>query len=213
MLAPSMDINLTTYIEGNILPRYTTFDAAHGMDHVQGVISRSLSLAHQFDVDERLAYVAAAYHDLGLVGGRENHHLISGEIVMQDSFLASYFTSEELQLIKEAVEDHRASSSHPPRSIYGKIVAEADREIIPRVIVKRTILYGKSHEPALDKEGQYERTKSHIVKKYGEHGYLKLWLPLKLNIDGLNAIRAYLKNEDSFRHLFEEIWDEITERG
>ena len=194
-----MDRNLTTYIEDNILPRYTTFDAAHGMDHVQGVISRSLSLAHQLDVDERLAYVAAAYHDLGLVGGRENHHLISGEIVMQDSFLAYYFTLEELLLIKEAVEDHRAS--------------EADREIIPRVIVKRTILYGKSHEPALDKEGQYERTKSHIVKKYGEHGYLKLWLPLKLNIDGLNAIRAYLKNEDSFRHLFEEIWDEITERG
>ena len=208
-----MDRNLTTYIEDNILPRYTTFDVAHGMDHVQGVISRSLSLAHQLDADERLAYVAAAYHDLGLVGGRENHHLISGEIVMQDSFLASYFTSEELLLIKEAVEDHRASSSHPPRSIYGKIVAEADREIIPRVIVKRTILYGKSHEPALDKEGQYERTKSHIVKKYGEHGYLKLWLPLKQNIDGLNAIRAYLKNEDSFRHLFDELWDEVSERG
>lgn len=208
-----MDIKLIAYIEGNVLPRYTTFDAAHRMDHVQGVISRSLSLAHQLDVDERLAYVAAAYHDLGLVGGRENHHLISGEIVMQDSFLASYFTSEELQLIKEAVEDHRASSSHPPRSIYGKIVAEADREIIPRVIVKRTILYGKSHEPALDKEGQYERTKNHIVKKYGEDGYLKLWLPLKQNIDGLNAIRAYLKNEDSFRHLFNELWDEISERG
>lgn len=208
-----MDRNLTTYIEDNILPRYTTFDAAHRMDHVQGVISRSLSWAHQLDVDERLAYVAAAYHDLGLVGGRENHHLISGEIVMQDSFLASYFTSEELQLIKEAVEDHRASSSHPPRSIYGKIVAEADREIIPRAIVKRTILYGKSHEPALDKEGQYERTKNHIVKKYGEDGYLKLWLPLKQNIDGLNAIRAYLKNEDSFRHLFNELWDEISERG
>lgn len=205
-----MDRNLTTYIEDNILPRYTTFDAAHGMDHVQGVISRSLSLAHQLDADERLAYVAAAYHDLGLVGGRENHHLISGEIVMQDSFLASYFTSEELQLIKEAVEDHRASSSHPPRSIYGKIVAEADREIIPRVIVKRTILYGKSHEPALDKEGQYERTRDHIVKKYGEGGYLKLWLPLKQNVEGLKTLRSYLKDETSFRHLFDEMWAEIS---
>lgn len=208
-----MDAELTSYIETNILPRYFTFDAAHGVDHVQGVIARSLSLAQQLDVDERLVYVAAAFHDLGLVGRRETHHLLSGKIVMQDAFLAAYFTPEELRVIKEAVEDHRASSSHPPRSIYGKIVAEADREIIPRVIVKRTILYGKSHEPALDKEGQYERTKSHIVKKYGEHGYLKLWLPLKQNIDGLNAIRAYLKNEDSFRHLFDELWDEIAERG
>lgn len=205
-----MDIKLTAYIEGNVLPRYATFDAAHGVDHVQGVISRSLSLAHQLDADERLAYVAAAYHDLGLVGGRENHHLISGEIVMQDSFLASYFTSEELLLIKEAVEDHRASSSHPPRSIYGKIVAEADREIIPRIIVKRTILYGKSHEPFLDKEGQYERTRDHIVKKYGEGGYLKLWLPLKQNVEGLKTLRSYLKDETSFRHLFDEMWAEIS---
>lgn len=205
-----MDIKLTAYIEGNVLPRYATFDAAHGMDHVQGVISRSLSLAHQLDADERLAYVAAAYHDLGLVGGREKHHLLSGEMVMQDAFLASYFTSDELQLIKEAVEDHRASSSRSPRSIYGKIVAEADREIIPRIIVKRTILYGKSHEPFLDKEGQYERTRDHIVKKYGEGGYLKLWLPLKQNVEGLKTLRSYLKDETSFRHLFDEMWAEIS---
>lgn len=208
-----MDINLVTYIESNILPRYTTFDAAHGMDHVRGVISRSLSLARQFDVDERLAYVAAAYHDLGLVGGRENHHLLSGEIVLKDTFLASYFTPEELRLIKEAVEDHRASSSHPPRSIYGKIVAEADREFIPRVIIKRTILYGKTHDAALDKEGQYERTLNHIVNKYGENGYLKLWLPLKQNVEGLNAIRLLLKDKIAFRHLFDEIWEEVSERG
>ncbi len=205
-----MDIKLTAYIEGNVLPRYATFDAAHGVDHVQGVISRSLSLAHQLDADERLAYVAAAYHDLGLVGGREKHHLLSGEMVMQDAFLASYFTSDELQLIKEAVEDHRASSSSSPRSIYGKIVAEADREIIPRIIVKRTILYGKSHEPFLDKEGQYERTRDHIVKKYGEGGYLKLWLPLKQNVEGLKTLRSYLKDETSFRHLFDEMWAEIS---
>ncbi len=205
-----MDIKLTAYIEGNVLPRYATFDAAHGVDHVMGVIARSLSLARLVNVDERLAYVAAAYHDLGLVGGREKHHLLSGEMVMQDAFLASYFTSDELQLIKEAVEDHRASSSRSPRSIYGKIVAEADREIIPRIIVKRTILYGKSHEPFLDKEGQYERTRDHIVKKYGEGGYLKLWLPLKQNVEGLKTLRSYLKDETSFRHLFDEMWAEIS---
>ena len=205
-----MDIKLTAYIEGNVLPRYATFDAAHGVDHVMGVIARSLSLARLVNVDERLAYVAAAYHDLGLVGGREKHHLLSGEMVMQDAFLASYFTSDELQLIKEAVEDHRASSSRSPRSIYGKIVAEADREIIPRIIVKRTILYGKSHEPFLDKEGQYERTRDHIVIKYGEGGSVKLWLPLKQNVEGLKTLRSYLKDETSFRHLFDEMWAEIS---
>jgi uncharacterized protein len=42
--------------------------------------------------------------------------------------------------MKEAVEDHRASSSRQPRSIYGKIVAEADRDIDTHEIFLRAIL-------------------------------------------------------------------------
>ena len=54
--------------------------------------------------------------------------------------------------MKEAVEDHRASNKHVPRSIYGKIVAEADRIIDPDITLRRTVQYGLSNYPELDKE-------------------------------------------------------------
>lgn len=41
--------------------------------------------------------------------------------------------------MREAVEDHRASSDHEPRSIYGKIVAEADRIIDTDTTLRRTV--------------------------------------------------------------------------
>lgn len=119
---------LITYIETAIIPRYKEFDKAHNLSHVRTVIEESLALARQHpEADERLAYVIAAYHDTGLCRDRTTHHLVSGEILMADSTLRQWFSDTEILLMKEAVEDHRASTDHEPRSIYGKIVAEADR--------------------------------------------------------------------------------------
>ena len=92
-----------------------------------------------FRSDERLAYVIAAYHDTGLCRDRATHHLVSGEILMADSTLRQWFSDTEILLMKEAVEDHRASTDHEPRSIYGKIVAEADRIIDPDITLRRTV--------------------------------------------------------------------------
>ena len=123
---------LITYIETAIIPRYKEFDKAHNLSHVRTVIEESLALARQYpEADERLAYVIAAYHDTGLCRDRATHHLVSGEILMADSTLRQWFSDTEILLMKEAVEDHRASTDHEPRSIYGKIVAEADRIIDP----------------------------------------------------------------------------------
>ena len=117
---------LITYIETAIIPRYKEFDKAHNLSHVRTVIEESLALARQYpEADERLAYVIAAYHDTGLCRDRATHHLVSGEILMADSTLRQWFSDTEILLMKEAVEDHRASTDHEPRSIYGKIVAEA----------------------------------------------------------------------------------------
>ena len=93
-------------------------------------------------VDIEMAYVIAAYHDTGMVDGRETHHLASGRIVMADKNLRKWFTEEQILTMKEAVEDHRASGKSEPRSIYGKIVADADREIENLQPLRRTIQYG-----------------------------------------------------------------------
>ena len=132
--------SLISYIETEIIPRYKSFDKAHNLSHVQAVIEESLILAGQHaNADKRLVYTIAAYHDTGLCRDRATHHLVSGEILMADTTLRQWFSPKELLLMKEAVEDHRASADHEPRSIYGKIVAEADRIIDPDITLRRTV--------------------------------------------------------------------------
>lgn len=134
---------LIRYIETEIIPRYEHFDKAHNLSHVQTVIDESLALAKLYpQADERLVYTIAAYHDTGLCRDRATHHLVSGEIIAADANLLQWFDKAEIKIMREAVEDHRASTDHEPRSIYGKIVAEADRIIDADITLRRTVQYG-----------------------------------------------------------------------
>lgn len=193
------------YIEEQIIPRYTAFDRAHSIDHVRTVIDESLALAEHYDVDRRIVYVTAAYHDLGLCEGRERHHIVSGEIVRADQQLRNWFSGDEIELIACAVEDHRASSDHEPRSIYGRIVAEADRVIDPEITLRRTVQYGLANYPQLDTEGQYARFCAHLQEKYAEGGYLRLWIPESKNGVRLAELRQLIKNSKLLRHTFERL--------
>ena len=146
--------SLATYIEAEIIPRYDSFDRAHDRRHVRSVIDRSLTLARELGADPDMAYTVAAYHDTGLVAGRERHHTVSGEILAADIALRRWFDEEQIAAMRCAVEDHRASAKEPPRNLYGRIVAEADRLIEPLVILRRTLQYGLAHCPELDDEAQ-----------------------------------------------------------
>ena len=196
------------FVEREIVPRYDGFDAGHGRDHVQTVISQALSLAQYYpDVDRCMLLVAAAYHDLGLAFGRELHHIHSARIVREDERLQQWFNEDEINTIADAAEDHRASSDHEPRTIYGRIVAEADRIIDGETIVRRALQYGLKHEPGLDREGQYRRLMEHMHEKYDYGGYLRLWIPESDNAKQLEAFRQTLANEEAFRRLFDTIYD------
>lgn len=196
------------FVEREIVPRYDGFDAGHGRDHVQTVISQALSLAQYYpEVDRCMLLVAAAYHDLGLAFGRELHHIHSARIVREDERLQQWFNEDEINAIADAAEDHRASSDHEPRTIYGRIVAEADRIIDGETIVRRALQYGLKHEPGLDREGQYRRLMEHMREKYDYGGYLQLWIPESDNAKQLEAFRQTLANEEAFRRLFDTIYD------
>ena len=199
------------FLEREIVPLYDNFDAGHGRDHVHTVMSQSLSLAsHYPEVDTCLLLTAAAYHDLGLELGRELHHIHSAAIIRNDKRLSQWFDEDEINTIAEAAEDHRASSGHEPRSIYGRIVAEADRIIDSETIVRRALQSGMSHEPGLDRESQYRRLMDHMLEKYAEGGYLKLWIPYGDNARRLQVFRQTLANEQAFRQLFDRIYRELT---
>ena len=196
------------YIETMVIPKYADFDKGHNLEHVKTVIEGSLNLAKSCGVNLDYAYVIAAYHDLGLCDGREFHHITSGKILEADMTLQQWFSPDEIKLMKEAVEDHRASSKNPPRSIYGKIVAEADRDINPLKIIKRTIQYSIAHSPSPDKEHHWNNLLKHIAEKYAEGGYMKLWFENSKNSERLKELRKIIANQNNLRNIFLKLYDE-----
>ena len=194
---------LEEYIEHEIIPRYAAFDAAHREDHARCVIRQCGELAKHYDVHPEMLYVAAAYHDLGLAEGREFHHIASGRIIREDRRLRKWFSEDEIETMAQAAEDHRASCKEPPRSIYGRILAEADRLIEPDTVIRRTVQFGFSHYPEMSRRQMWERTLAHLKEKYGEGGYLNLWIPESANAGRLAELRSIIEDEKELRRRFD----------
>ena len=207
-----VNLEIMQFIEQQILPRYVAFGESHGLRHVNRVIKNSIKLAMVTGADIDMAYVIAAYHDLGMEGPRAIHHITSGKILLADTRLRRWFTPEQIKIMKEAVEDHRASSSRQPRSIYGKIVAEADRDIDPHEIFLRAIQYGKENYPEKSKEEQWERFADHMEEKYSNNGYIKLWIPNSPNEKALKELRNIIEDKTLLRDTFLKIWEEIENK-
>ena len=204
---------MVNYIYNDITSRYADFDPAHREDHVLTVISQAMELLDRMPqwlndhpeaadewnipVDRNILLAAAACHDLGLVNGRENHHLDSGKIIRADQRLRNWFDEDQIEIIAQAAEDHRASGKSAPRSIYGMLVAEADRVIDGETIIRRTIQFGMKHYPDLDKAGHIERAVAHLREKYGRGGYLKLWIPWSDNAARLSALQDIIADDEA----------------
>ena len=143
-------------------------------------------------MDPNMVYTVAAYHDVGLRVSREEHETVSGQWLWEDKSLERWFTPEQRQTMREAVEDHRASRQEPPRNIYGRIVSEADRDLDPERVVRRMVEYSKAHWPQWSAEEHIARIFDHVRDKYSETGYLHLWLPCPRNEEGLATLREWL---------------------
>lgn len=208
MTEKNVYLDLMAFIETEILPRYSNFDKAHRLPHVTNVIRRSVKLATTIGADVNMAYAIAAYHDLGLEGPRAIHHVTGGKILAADARLKKWFTADQIKVMKEAVEDHRASASHAPRSVYGKIVAEADRELQPETVFRRTIQFGLDRYPDKNRDEQWRRFMAHLDGKYSQHGYIRLWIPGSENETNLKKIRELIIQPVKLKQIFDKIYDE-----
>ena len=159
------------YIEKEILPEYKKNEIGHGIDHIKYVIDRSLDIVkkNKLDVNMDMVYVIAAYHDIGHHIDSKTHEIISADMMSKDKNLSKFFTDEELQIIKEAIEDHRASAKENPRSIYGRIVSSADRNNTVEACLRRTYTYGKKLDPNATDEELFLRAYDVLQKKFGEN--------------------------------------------
>ncbi len=205
-----VNLEIMNFVERDILPRYNAFGHSHGIVHVQRVIRNALALVPATGADIDMVYVIAAYHDLGMEGPRAIHHITGGKILAADARLRRWFSAEQLRVMKEAVEDHRASASHAPRSVYGMIVAEADRDLEPQVVFSRTIEYGLENYRELDRQAQWERFASHMDSKYGANGYIKLWIPNSPNEKRIKTLRDIIADKASLHQVFDELFDKLA---
>ena len=197
-----VSLDLMEFVERNILKRYNAFDAAHNINHAQRVIRGSIKLAQKMGADINMAYVVAAYHDLGLEVERATHHIESGKILKADRRLDKWFSAQQIEIMRQAVEDHRASASRAPRNIYGKIVAEADRDLEPMSVIRRTIQFGLAHYPEKTKEEHWDRFVEHLQQKYSSAGYIKLWIAGSDNEQNLRELRRIINDRQQLLHIF-----------
>ncbi|HIT21994.1 MAG TPA: HD domain-containing protein [Candidatus Scybalousia intestinigallinarum] len=197
---------LTEYVENKIFPIYDKNEAGHGIEHIEYVIRRSLEFARQFDhIDLNMVYVIAAFHDLAHHIDKDNHEVLSAKLFYENETMKKFFTDEQRQIIKEAIEDHRASLEYEPRSNYGKIVSSADRYIDIISSLKSTHSYIVKHYPDLDLNQMIDHAYRHISKKFGPEGYAKSYCYDKEFEEFKKAVEELLEDKYEFAVKYMEV--------
>ena len=190
------------YVEDKVLPLYDTNIGGHGRDHILTVIMRSFEIKKEFDLSlkNKLILIIAAYHDIGYKKAPDNHEQVSSEMFLADKEIQKFLEPDEVQIVAEAIVDHRASLEYEARSEYGKLVSSADRETSVENMLKRSFLYQADkhadENPTIEQVIEYSFKK--LTKKFGKNGYAKMYFPDKKYTEYLKEMQELLENKDKF---------------
>ena len=196
--------------------KYKTFDKGHNISHFNFVTRNCVNYGKKLinqgiNVDLDIAYVVGAFHDIGIQDGREGHALASGKYVRDDKMLAKHYSPEIVEMIAQAVEDHSSHLKYEPRSIYGKIVADADRNNTLYLVFSRPIKYGLKNEPkTFSREDHINRVYEFVGEKFGRNGYVKYWLDIPDTKQAQLEVWNLLDNEEKCKAYIAGIFDEVT---
>ena len=204
---------LKKYIEENIFPKYDRF-YSHGMIHINNVIDNMLMLADYYDLDCNIAYTIASYHDSGLGVDRENHEFESGKILINDKKLKEFYSNEQLEIMKEAIEDHRGSRKTRPRNIYGECVSDSDRDFDIKLLAKRQISTSIKNYPELHTfDEHFERCYQYICKRINDKGKFNLWTNNPILVEKRDKFQEEYLNKDYARSVYKREWNKIIKDG
>lgn len=208
---------LKKYIEENILPQYVLNNiGGHGIEHIKTVIQRSFEIIEEFnlDINKDMVYTIASFHDIGYKQNPDKHEEVSSEMFKNDTNITKFFTKEEINIIAEAIVDHRASLEYEPRSIYGKVISSADRETSVRDMLERSVKYQfdkhKAENPTVEQVIEYSYKK--LSSKYGKGGYAKMYYQDKKYLDYLETMQNLLENKEKFIQEELKIAKDIIEK-
>lgn len=196
-----VDYELKEYINHNIIPIYENFDLAHSISHVLEVIDSSLKLGKRNNVNLNMIFCIAAYHDVGMAVDRYAHEKYSKKYLLADKNLSKWFTNNQIKIMAEAVEDHRASSKKKPRSIYGLIISDSDRNTDLDSILNKTYNYLRHSCPNDDFDSHFEKAYAWIVEKDGIDGYMQIFIDQQKK-DELDEIKKVVMDKEYIKKRY-----------
>lgn len=199
--------DMKNYIETKILPQHEKNDSGHGIEHIRYVTERCMRFAKQFEnINTDMLYAIAAFHDIAHHIDKKNHEKLSAKMFYENENMKAFFSERERIIIKEAIEDHRASANHTPRSDYGKIISSADRSTDVDDFLRRTHAYTLKHQPNCTEAEMIERAYRHTLEKYGSDGYAKHYV----TDEEYDTFREKINLLLSDRALFERYYKETN---
>ena len=210
----NIDIKLIDYIQKNIMPKYELNDKGHNKNHIEFVLKRALEISKNYNIDYNILYTCVSFHDIACHINREKHEILSAEIACDDKFLKDYFNNSDLKIIKEAIEDHRASNPSIPRNIYGKILSSADRNVSIKQYFVSSLFFGTTDINKVDREKAIEDSYMHAIDKFGINGYAtnKFYVEDDKYKKFLNDLQLLIVNKKEFNRLARIVFKEVEER-
>lgn len=204
---------LQEYIIKNIFPKYEKY-YSHGMIHINNVIDNMMMLADYYNLDKNMAYVIASYHDIGLNVDRENHEHESGKVLSSDVELKKYFTEDEINIMKEAVEDHRGSRKTRPRNFYGECVSDSDRDFDIPLLAKRQLATSLKNYPDVTTfDEHFERCYEYLCRRLNDSGKFNLWTNNPILVERRDKFQKDYLNKELAKSIYKKEWDRISSDG
>ena len=213
MMDVKINFELQKYIEKNILPEYVLNDEGHNSGHVSRVLQRAYELAENYDINYDMLYVVVCYHDVACHIDREKHELLSAERLYNDNYLRDYFNEDQMLVMKQAVEDHRASLEYEPRNIYGKILSSADRKVDLFDYMRTSMFFHKKKFPDASDDEMIAHSYEHAIKKFGKNGYAvtKFYIPDKKYQAFLDELQSLIENRDEYEKRAKQVLKQVRE--
>ena len=208
-----IDINLIEYIEKSILPEYDLNDKGHNKNHIEFVLKRAFEISKEYDIDYDILYVCVCFHDIACHINRDIHEVLSAEIAFKDKYLNEFFNNNEMNIIKEAIEDHRASSNNIPRNIYGKILSSADRKVDIKTYFVSSLFFKATDISKVNMEEAIEKSYNHAIDKFGKNGYAtnKFYVNDERYKKFLSDLQYLIDNKDEFYEIAKIVFNEVKE--
>lgn len=198
---------LHKHVEDKIFPQYAQNDKAHGLCHIREVIRRAFRLNKSFklQLEPDLIFAIAAYHDLGKHIDSDHHEIVSAELFRQDAEMTKFFAPAQINLIAEAIEDHRSRKSDNPRSVYGQLISSADRNTRVEMVFVRSFFVGKDYQPEATVAEHLDFNFHRLAQRYSLDDPENMFFADQEYRNFLTAMRKLLQNEELFKTRYCEV--------